>query len=486
MADAAETELKLVLDAGALAELLADDAWFSPDAAVRKQPSTYFDTPGHALRKAGLSLRVRRIGDRRIQTLKAASEKTGSLFVRPEWEHDITGDVPEMGGLRLPIATMLGDVDLSGLGPVFTTHVNRVRAEHVLDGSRIELVADKGTIRTASRRSPICEIELELLEGDRGALFGLARAIAGRVPVRIGVRSKSERGYDLLSEDAGMAAKADPIWLNREMTAEQAFAAIVAGCIRHYRTNEDRLLASGGAEPVHQCRVALRRLRSAFSLFADCLDPDGERLRGEIAWISGLLGAVRNIDVMVPHIEDRPALRALRAARKQRFGALIAALDSARMRTLMLDLVAYGEDGGWRGGEAGAMPARDFAQHALDRLRRRVKRRGRQIRKMSEEDRHRLRIVGKKLRYAAEFFAGLFPGRKAGRRGEDLLAALEQLQTHLGELNDITVGRTLLAELDIADPDRLLPAASSRHVRKRLDRAADWHERLVDAKRFWR
>lgn len=484
--DAVETELKLALDARALAALLADDAFFPPDAKAQKQVSTYFDTPGAALKRAGLTLRVRRIGERRVQTLKAASGKAASLFVRPEWEHAINGDVPEIDGLVRMFGGALDGTGMEGLHPVFATHVNRVRAEHVHDGSRIELVADKGMIRAGSRRTTICELELELLEGDRRALFALARTISARVPIRLGVSSKSDRGRALLAEDAERVPKAAPIWLSRDMTAADVFAAIVAACVHHYRVNEDLLLASAGVEAVHQCRVALRRLRSALSIFQDCLDPASDHFRCELEWISGLLGGVRNVDVMIPRIDGQQALRILRRARKDRHAELVAALNSIRMRNLLLDLVEYSVEGDWRRGESAMEPARDFARHSLDRLRRRVKRRGRHFRKMAEQDRHRLRIAGKKLRYAAEFFTALFPGRKAGRRREDQLSALEDLQTGLGELNDMVVGRALLVELGVPDADRLLPSASSRHVKKLLDRAADCHESLIDAKRFWR
>lgn len=487
MSYAAETELKLALDAKSLAVLLADPAIFPAGARAQKQVSTYFDTPDEAFRKAGLTLRVRRTGQRRVQTLKAASDEATSLFVRPEWEHDIKGDVPEVDGLARMFTEALNGPDLSELRPVFATHVNRVRSVHVQDGSRIELVADKGSVRAGSKRSAICEIELELLEGERHALFTLARTIGGRVSIRLGLRSKSERGYALIRGDADSRAKADPVRLTRDMSVADAFAAIVAACLRHYRLNEDRLLGSADAEALHQCRVALRRLRSTLSIFRPCLDEaEADRFREELNWISGLFGAVRNVDVLMPRIDDAPVLQTLQAARKHHLAELVRALDSARLRNLLFDLVEYSEVGDWRDADIAALPARDFAQQALDRLRRRVKRRGRHLERLDEDDRHRLRIAGKKLRYTAEFFVSLFPGRKAGGRREDLLSALEKLQTKLGELNDFAVGRTLLAELGIANAGALLPQTSSRRVRKLLDRAVDCHETLIDAKPFWR
>jgi triphosphatase len=61
--------------------------------------------------------------------------------------------------------------------------------------------------------------------------------------------------------------------------------------------------------------------------------------------------------------------------------------------------------------------------------------------------RHKLRIQAKKLRYAAEFFAPAFPGKKSVLRRKDFLTSLQQLQDALGELNDIAVNEKLLKQL---------------------------------------
>jgi triphosphatase len=119
-------------------------------------------------------------------------------------------------------------------------------------------------------------------------------------------------------------------------------------------------------------------------------------------------------------------------------------------------------------------------------LRRRVKRRGDHLAKLDEGTRHRVRISGKKLRYAAEFFAGLYPGKKAGRRREALLDALEDLQTHLGHLNDLTSGRALFADLGIENADSILAAGKKGDPSRLLPKAEDAFDRLIDAKRFWR
>jgi CHAD domain-containing protein len=58
---------------------------------------------------------------------------------------------------------------------------------------------------------------------------------------------------------------------------------------------------------------------------------------------------------------------------------------------------------------------------------------------LDAQSRHKLRIQTKKLRYATEFFGGLFAGKRASRRRKQFRSALERLQDGLGDLNDIAV-----------------------------------------------
>jgi triphosphatase len=130
------------------------------------------------------------------------------------------------------------------------------------------------------------------------------------------------------------------------------------------------------------------------------------------------------------------------------------------------------------------MPARIYAHDVLDRLRRRLKRTGRDLARLDDEQRHEVRIIAKKLRYAAEFFTGLFPGKKAARRRAGFLGDIEALQTALGELNDLASGRMLLASLGIADA--LLRGGKRKEPKKLLADAENAHDAIIDGKRFWR
>jgi CHAD domain-containing protein len=84
-----------------------------------------------------------------------------------------------------------------------------------------------------------------------------------------------------------------------------------------------------------------------------------------------------------------------------------------------------------------------FAASVLQQRHRRVCSLGRRVAELHDEDLHRLRIRAKKLRYTAEFCAGLFPGRRARAYAE----ALSDLQDVLGILNDCATAVRLLREL---------------------------------------
>jgi CHAD domain-containing protein len=153
----------------------------------------------------------------------------------------------------------------------------------------------------------------------------------------------------------------------------------------------------------------------------------------------------------------------------------------------MIDLAEWLALGDWRTQPANPdllyRPAALFAGDVLDLHRKRLKRRGRGLANLDDEHRHRVRIEAKKLRYASEFFGALYVDRRARRRRKAFLGALEQLQDHLGDLNDHATGAEVLSRLGL---DIDLPRADARSRTRLLDRAEDAYETLVDVKRFWR
>lgn len=512
MSDPREIELKLECEPSDLAVL--QDHPLLREAAVQGEAelaSVYFDTPDRQLHAAGLGLRVRESEGRFVQTLKAEGD---NLFDRPEWEQPVEGAEPDRAALAdTPFARRVADD--AALEPLFTTRVTR-RTYLVEQGeSRIEVALDLGRIEAPAAGDDIlsiCEIELELKEGTASDVFALAYAIAALVPVRLGVRSKAERGYALAAGKIDRVRKSEPVPLHDDMSAAEAFRAVAHACLRHMRINEDILLKSRDADALHQMRVAIRRLRSAFSLFGDLVDdPLGVRIRAELKAATEPLGRARNLDVFLATIlpaererhPDEVGLlgleRQLEDERAKAYRDLAALLRSDAWRMLLLDLIGWINAGPWlRDDSPGRVslreePARVFAARELDRRRRQVKRRGRHLDDLDPEERHRVRIAAKKLRYGAEFFAPLFPGKKAGKRHGAFGKALSDLQDHLGALNDIATGHELMRDLTVepAGATTLFAAGMTAadieaRSRKLLEAAAEAHEDLVDTKPFWR
>ncbi|RYG25156.1 MAG: inorganic triphosphatase, partial [Burkholderiales bacterium] len=252
-----EVEMKLVLSAEA-ADAVEAAGLFSSDVRIVKQHAIYFDTPDQALLKAGLSLRIRRSGDKRIQTIKADGSAAG-VFVRPEWEQDVEDDLPVLDDTT-PVPSLLGK-QAASIAPIFIVENER----RVWNEDGIEIALDRGRIVAGEREEAVCEIELEQKGSDLSALFALARRIDAVAPVHLGVLSKAQRGYRLRGR-VPKATKAAPITLTETMSAADAFKVIAEGCIRQFRLNAPLIEANEDPAALHQARVALRRLRTALSI----------------------------------------------------------------------------------------------------------------------------------------------------------------------------------------------------------------------------
>lgn len=492
-----EIELKFLIAPEAADQILS---LLDGESDVRQLDATYFDTADHALRKAGFGLRVRDGEGGRKQTLKSAS--AGGVFSRGEWETPIAGPGPDQAALAAtPAAAVLNG---RALQPVFTTQVERIvrlvrRGEAV-----IEAVVDRGALLVGSRRAVVCELELELKSGSPSALFELARDVARQVPLRLSLVSKAERGYGLANAAAGPPGRRSAVRLDPAMTVEGALHAAGREALTHLCASADTLRDRPGPEGVHQLRVAVRRTRSLLKTFKPlAVDAAARSLALELKWLAGELDAARNLDVFVadvwrPASEAEPAQdlaafgRALLEAQAQAYRRVEAALESPRQRALLLETAAWLEAGAWTTEPALAAvrhrPAAGFAGEILDHMRQVVIERGEHLEAMEPEARHRLRLKGKTLRYAAEDLAGLFPEHP--RRVERFIAAAKALQDALGDLNDRAARARLAREVATAhgEPEaafaagRLTACGDDAEV---LGRARKAYATLAAAKVFW-
>jgi inorganic triphosphatase YgiF len=490
-----EIELKLELEPDAADQLRRHPALDGADGRAVQQVSTYFDTSDGALRKAGFSLRVRQSGSRFIQTVKQGADGAAGLFDRPEWETDVPDLEPD---LELAARTPLGDVLTKKvrkkLQPLVRSEMQRTTWLVDRDGQSLEVTLDEGRVCGGDSCQPLAEIEIELKQGEPAALVEFARKLGADLPVRLGVLTKAERGWGLADGSLLRAAKATRIALDPDMNSAEGFTAIAASCLRQFRLNEPIVIERRDPTALHQARVAMRRLRSAFTLFRPVIVDDVfAALREEVRWFTDQLGPARNLDVLLKRAGHRSAdLReVLEGERERAYDQVIEALNSARLRRLTLDLVAWIETGPWRDSEQAQEPLEDFASAQLDKRWRKVKRPGRVLAKLDPEARHRLRIEIKKLRYAIEFLAAL-QRDQAAQRQKQFAAALEEMQEQLGELNDVETARGLLADLLNLRPNaqELIAAAQDEAPQssegEAVRAAARAFERLVEIGRFWR
>lgn len=477
-----EIELKLELAAHAAAAF-EQLALLPQDSATQTLHAVYFDTPKHQLRARGVSLRIRRSGKRRVQTVKVDEDggAAAGLFSRVEWEMPVRSNRPVLDA-RTPILTMLGGA-VDDIVPIFEVDVERRIWMIRHDDAEVELVLDRGHVVAGERRTAVCEVELELKQGRQAALFDLARRIDGEIPVRLGVLTKSERGYALLDAASG-AVKDGAVDLDPAVTAGEAFSRIAVACLRHYRRNEALLLDHYDARALHQARVAIRRLRSALFLFKPMLAPERTAsFQAELKWLAGVLGEARDLDVLVDRDEAEALREPLAKVQAEAHDRAVQWLHSARVRGLMIDLVEWLTLADGHDPTVRDAPASELAARRLRKLRRRIARDGDHMEKLSDEARHAVRKDAKKLRYASEFFAGLFDGKKQRRRQRHFVAALEEMQDGLGALNDLVSAPAILARHGLSAQSE---PARPRKRRKLLAASAGAHEALVDAKAFWK
>ena len=457
----------------------------SPSVSSRSRLiSTYYDTPDLALKRRGVSLRVREQDGRFIQTVKTAG--VGDLLSRGEWEDELAESSPD------PQASQSGGYLPEGivenLRPLFATDVTRTSvAIEPAPATRIAAAIDEGEIRAAGRgrTEPISEIELELGSGDSAALYEVAMRLLEVAPIQIEPRSKSERGYRL---GEGVAAAppvvhAAPVVLDPMMSVEAALQEIGRACLAHLLHNEAAALEKQ-PEGVHQMRVAVRRMRSAISSFKQMLPAaDRRRISSELGWLVDVLGSARNLDVFAIELLQpaRVALSdeagiadlaaALDGARWAAYDRVAQAIHSERHAAEMLRLSHWFEARAWRKEPAEtaallAAPIGDIAPRLLDRRWRNLRKRGKGFRRLTARQRHKLRIAAKKLRYTIELLGSLFDRDEL----HAFVTRLKGLQDELGYANDLHVAHDLLPELSERAMARNVVASAGARV-------LEWHEK---------
>jgi len=465
MPNSQEVELKLALLDRDFDRLEKARLIRTARASARQErlTSVYYDTRKCKLRKRGVSLRVRSDGERYLQTIKAASR---DLLSRGEWESEIAGATPDLKAARgTALEPLLSEKLRRKLKPVFETQIERQVIPLHADGAMVELSLDQGKIRTGEKSANVCEVEIELQDGDEAGLFRLAHALGKTAPLRLSARSKAERGYELVDGTVGEPIGADEVRLHRGWSTAAAFEAITQACLYQIAANWEAV-DRRDPEGFHQMRVGLRRLRAALSIFSDMLgDRQSAHVKKELKWLTNELGPARQIDVfseraLAPllrtHVNEEGVQLLAQEVARRRSEAEVrakASIDSTRFRELLLKTAEWIQTGDWRKADDELIRAKrerlidDVAIEVLTRRHAKVLKRGKKLRELDPQKRHKLRIAAKKLRYVSEFFANLFPRPKARRQRQDFLESLRELQDCLGDLNDVTAHQAFCAGL---------------------------------------
>jgi CHAD domain-containing protein len=231
------------------------------------------------------------------------------------------------------------------------------------------------------------------------------------------------------------------------------------------RKYEETLLHELPVEPVHDMRVAARRLRAALRLLGN---EQLRELERKVKELQDALGAVRDVQLQITWLSRRS--RRLAERRREVLpnaaAALRRALDVWRSRTVTEIAAAIP----WlnRPGRLGGPRIRRAIRKRLDAVGERLEA---TLKNPDAPTAHRLRIGVKKLRYFTELAEPALP-KACG----DLLDELEPMQERLGELHDVDVRLGLLEELGAHALRRREAVHRAALARRLLTELRRWHE----------
>lgn len=416
--------------------LEVDPGFALPPLGGRTLPSrtlttTYFDTPGGRLHRSGITL-CRRVENRAGTWRLSLPSEEGPLELEARGG---AGRPPEVLLRLLPAA--LRGTELVAVGRLRTVREGIAVGPRA---QRIEVVVETVTVVRAGRVSGrYAEVVIEVVKGDGarvGAIAKELRAVGAR-------KAAGVTGADLLHAPPAAEPVEDGSPLGRLRGLLAAQYDTVLATDPGVRLGED-------PEAVHQMRVATRRSRALLRAARGLVEePWADGLRRELGWLGRLLGPVRDLDVLLEHLdadaaeldgEDVRAFRRLRARlaaeRAADRAALLEGMATDRYLRLLDALEAA------RDAPAGDLPVglEQIAAGEFDRLRTVVKK---LPKRPADDALHDVRIEAKRARYAAELASPVL-GKKAGTR---FLASAKVLQDVIGEHQDACVAEKRLREL---------------------------------------
>ncbi len=332
------------------------------------------------------------------------------------------------------------------------------------DGARLDVV--QGELRGVAHDEPACRV---VLAGPAAEMGRLAEQLAAQATLRVPRSGLAAGAIALARGTVPPPRHLGTPYVPPGLTVDEALVLItahLADVILHWSATAP---SGVDVEPVHQMRVAVRRLRSALSIFRRAAPESAiGGLTEDIKALAALLGEARDWDVFLGETgaavqlafpQDRRISGMIAAAARQRAAAyqkLGAYLASAEWHSLALSLALLPTTRPWATRQAEATrqadapdtdiltaPAASYAAQALQRAYKHMLAAGDDLSTLPAEALHDVRKRAKKFRYSIEFFTPLFPAKAVRQFVERLV----DLQAALGTLNDGAVAAALMAQL---------------------------------------
>ncbi|HEV8627860.1 MAG TPA: CYTH and CHAD domain-containing protein [Acidimicrobiia bacterium] len=444
-----EREVKLAAWGGfALPPLddVAPDITVEP-LKVKKLDATYYDTRDLRLARAGVSLR-HRVGDDPPWTVKLPEGDGGPVMTRREIPFEGPADAIPPEAERLVRAYTRGEE----LVPAARLKTERTRVGLSMNGTPVAEIADDEVSVYHGRRlaSRFREVEVEV---EDEAPDGLLPAVVERLrDAGAGEPDNTPKVVRALGPRALEPLPGTVVAVGPDSTIGEVVQAAVGNALGRIVAHDSGVRLGDDPEDVHQARVGTRRLRSDLRTFRPLLDPDWVAgLREEAGWHAGLLGEVRDTEVLMERLEHQadslpkedaaavqPIVARLGREREAARERLLEGMDSPRYVALLDRLSEAAVQPQFASAEDGAGPGRPAADALPALVRRPWKRLARAVQELPEvpadEQLHAVRILAKHTRYAAEAAAGVI-----GKPATVFAKQIAAVQTVLGDHQDACV-----------------------------------------------
>jgi CHAD domain-containing protein len=421
----------------------------------------WHDTAGGELSAAGFSLCESGSVWRLEQAYPGAADAWPPGTPTP-----LLAEAAEPAGLGDAVAS-LG----SPLMPMAAFHGRR-RVIRLEGAEPASLTVTEGVARSVADERAVCRL---VLDGPAQRLMALSTDLAAAaLPIAVPLCSLASEATALARGTPPKPRRSGSARVPAQATVTDAVALVIGHLTDVMLAAVPAVCAGDSPQPVHAMRVALRRLRSALSVFrraADC--PAFAAVKPQLHALAGVLGTARDWDVFLMGTGqdvaealagDRRIETMLTAAHRQRdaaYAALRQLFASPEFRQLAVALVQLAALRPWEweaDEERSALLQADAARYAAGRLAKRHEHMlspGADISGLPAEELHALRKQSKRLRYAAEFFAPLH-SRRDSRRFVRRVCALQEA---LGHLNDGAAAAGLMQSLR-GGPDRQFAAGA--------------------------